>query len=118
MKKTKSGIVFEQGEIAIVPFPFTDLSNIKQRPVLVLSNNSYNRKSEDIITCGITSNLKNKEYSVLIDYENLVKGNIPTKSRIKVDKLFTLKKAIVRNRVAKVDEETMAEVKAVIQRII
>ncbi len=83
----KSGIMFEQGDIVIVPFPFTDLSSVKQRPVLVLSKNEYNTKSEDIVTCGITSNLKNKEYSVILDNSHLEGGSIPTKSMIKVDKM-------------------------------
>jgi len=47
-----SGIMYEQGDVLIVPFPFTDLSAIKQRPVLVLSKKEYNKKTDDIITCG------------------------------------------------------------------
>ncbi len=107
----KSGIIYEQGEIAIVPFPFSDLSGIKQRPVLILSKDVDNKSSDDIITCGITSNLKNAKYSVLIDNKDLKKGIIPTESRIKVDKLFTLDKNIIKKRVAKVNESVLLKVK-------
>ncbi len=62
-----SGIQYKQGEIILVPFPFTDLSGIKQRPVLVLSNGGYNTLSSDIITCGITSNLNDRSYGILIN---------------------------------------------------
>ncbi len=99
----KSGTMYEQKDIVIVPFPFTDLSSSKQRPVLVLSRNDYNEKSEDIITCGITSNLSNKNHSLLIDNASLSDGFIPVKSRIKVDKLFTINKSLVRKKVAKLN---------------
>ncbi len=36
----KYGTQYEQGEIIIVPFPFTDLSTIKQRPILIISKNN------------------------------------------------------------------------------
>lgn len=84
------GIVNKQGGIAIVPFPFSDLSIVKQRPVLILSKTKDNEESDNLITCGITSNIKDTKHSVLIDNKNLNEGTIPRTSRIKVDKLFTL----------------------------
>jgi len=114
----KSGIRYNQGEIIVVPFPFSDLSSIKQRPVLVLSKNTDNESAEDIITCGITSNLKDTMYSVLIENTNLEHGQIPTKSRIKVDKLFTLNKSIVKKKVAKINQETFNLVKQVFFKLI
>ena len=107
----KSGIVFNQGDILIVPFPFSDLTSIRQRPVLVLSKEQYNKKCEDIITCGITSNLKDSLCSVLIEDFNLSEGKIPVKSRIKADKLFTLNKSIVIKKLARINELTFEKVR-------
>jgi mRNA interferase MazF len=107
----KSGIMFEQGDILIVPFPFSDLSSIKQRPVLVISKTIHNKNTEDIITCGITSNLKDVKHSILINNNNLESGQIPTQSRIKVDKLFTLDRSIVKKRIAKLNNTTINKVK-------
>jgi len=107
----KFGTMYKQGEIITIPFPFTDLTIVKQRPALIISKNQYNEKTEDIIVCGITSNLKNSEFSVLIDNKNLVEGKIPTKSRIKVDKIYTLRKNMIRNKIARVDQETFNKIK-------
>jgi mRNA interferase MazF len=109
---TRSGTAFEQGAILVVPFPFSDLSGIKQRPVLVISSNDYNTRSDDIVTCGITSNLKASKYSVLIDNSNLEEGKIPAKSRIKADKIFTLEKSIIKKKIAKIDTKTLEKIKA------
>ena len=102
----KFGTQFNQGDILIVPFPFSNLTGIRQRPVLVLSTTDYSKECEDIITCGITSNLKDSKFSVLIDNSILIEGNIPTKSRIKVDKLFTLERNIVIKRIGRINKET------------
>lgn len=107
----KSGIMFSQGDILIVPFPFSDLTSIRQRPVLVLSNSEYMQDCIDLITCGITSNLKDSKHSILIDNSNLLEGAIPLKSRIKVDKLFTLEKSIIKKKIGRINKKTFDEVK-------
>lgn len=105
------GTRFEQGDILIVPFPFSNLRTIRQRPVLVISSNKCNKSSEDIIVCGITSNLKDAQCSVLIDNKCLLKGKLPVKSRIKVDKLFSIDKSIIKKKIARVNRETFGKVK-------
>lgn len=105
-------MMYRQGEIVVVPFPFSDLSSIKQRPVLILSKNVDNESSEDVITCGITSNLKDSKHSVLFDNKNLVEGGVPRLSRIKVDKLFTISQNIVNKKVGRINKETFEKVKS------
>ena len=107
----KSGTVFNQGDIMIVPFPFSNLTRIRQRPVLVLCKSFYLNECDDVITCGITSNLKDSKYSVLIDNSDLIEGNIPVKSRIKVDKLFTLEQSIIIKKIGRVNKETFNKVR-------
>jgi len=113
-----SGTKFEQGEIVLVPYPFTDLSEIKNRPVLIISNNMHNVDSEDIVTCGVTSNLKNSEFSILVDNKDIIKGSIPIKSRIKTDKIFTLKQNLVKKKIAKVNDITFEKVKQEIIKLL
>ena len=101
--------MYKQGEIVIVPFPFSDLSSIKQRPILVLSKNVDNEKIEDIITRGITSNVKDARYSFLFDDNNLVEGNVPKQSRVKVNKLFTISQDIVKKKVGRINRVLYGE---------
>lgn len=103
--------MYKQGEIVVVPFPFSDLSKIKQRPVLILSKNLDNEKSDDLIICGMTSNIKDSKYSVLLDNKNLIEGSIPKPSRVKIDKLFTISQDIVKKKVARLNQETFEKVK-------
>jgi mRNA interferase MazF len=47
--------LYKQGDILLLPFPFTDLSGKKQRPAVVVSGNSYNKAHPDLILAPITS---------------------------------------------------------------
>lgn len=111
MKRTESGISFEQGQILLIAFPFSDLSKMKQRPVLVLSNKIHNDASSDFVCCGITSNLDNKKYSILLDRGDVLDGKIPKTSRIKFSKIFTLEKSLVVKKLGRVKNEKFNQVR-------
>lgn len=45
----------ERGDVILVPFPFTDLTDTKRRPALVVSSVEYNQVTGDVIIAQITS---------------------------------------------------------------
>jgi mRNA interferase MazF len=47
--------MYKQGDILLIPIPFTNLVSNKKRPVLVLSNDMYNSTKEDMVVVAITS---------------------------------------------------------------
>ncbi len=49
--------MYIQGDILLIPIPFSDLTSSKRRPVLILSNSLYNQKTEDLVVAAVTSNL-------------------------------------------------------------
>jgi mRNA interferase MazF len=102
------GTMFEQGEILLIPVPFSNLSSVKKRPVLVLSNNTHNSSSRDIIVIAITSNLAHE--GIEISNENLIDGFLPKKSIIKVDKVYTLEASIVIKKVGKISNDALSNV--------
>ena len=61
----------EQGDIVLIPIPFTDLSAQKRRPVIVISNDTYNRKTTDIVVVAMTSNPAQTEYGFSINSSDL-----------------------------------------------
>ncbi len=46
------------GDIILVPFPFTDQSNSKKRPAVILSTARYNAERPDFIIMAITSQVR------------------------------------------------------------
>ena len=110
--------MYEQGDIVLIPVPFSDLKNQKQRPVLIISSNSYNEMSEDIIVLAITSKLKDLSYSIMIESKDLTKGELKVTSEIRADKVYTLSKNIVRKKFGKVNTEVLEGVRGKINELI
>ena len=50
----------KQGEMVLIPVPFSDLKSKRRRPVIIISNDLYNQKTEDIVVVAVTSNLEKK----------------------------------------------------------
>ncbi len=50
---------YRQGDVLLVPYPFTDQSGSKRRPAVVLSGDAYNQAHPDVILAPITSQIKN-----------------------------------------------------------
>lgn len=48
---------FSRGDVVLVPMPFTDLTATKQRPALVVSNDTYNATGSDLVIMAITSGM-------------------------------------------------------------
>lgn len=94
-----------QQELIWVRLPFSSLEKSKVRPAVVVSNNGYNKKNQDIVVCAVTSNLEPKEYSILIEQENLSEGKLPLKSRIRADKIMQIEKNLIIKSFARLDNK-------------
>ncbi len=116
--KIVHGIMYNQREIILVPFPYSDLSSLKRRPVLVISNNNYNKNYPDILVTVITSNLYKDDYSVELQNNDLEVGVLPEQSIIKCHKLFTIDQSQVLKRFSIVSEKKFDEVIVFLNKLI
>lgn len=107
-----------QRDIILIPFPFSDLSNAKVRPALVISNDSYHATHSDVVVIAITSNLSVSEYKVFIETQDLETGSLPLQSAVRVDKPFSILQSKVIKIQAKITLEKFEEVKAAITKLI
>lgn len=93
--------IYRQRDIVMVPFPFSDLSGQKVRPVLVLSNDAYNQQSADVVVCGLTTNLRPASYSVIINVTDVeLPGTLRQRSKIKADTIASLEQSILIKQIA------------------
>jgi len=76
----------------------------------VIRKETMNIKDEDIILCQITSQQTKDEYSILIKDDDFRLGNLPVKSNIRPNRIFTADKNIVIKKVASINEKAMKAV--------
>jgi len=108
----------EQGDIVLIPIPFTDLSSQKRRPVIVISNNDYNRKTEDVVVVAMTSNPESTDYSFSISSSDLMNGKLNRPSRVRVDKLYTMSQSIIVKTFGRVDVRILQRVQSTLQELV
>ncbi|NJN95411.1 MAG: type II toxin-antitoxin system PemK/MazF family toxin [Anaerolineales bacterium] len=105
----------EQGDILLIPIPFTDLSSQKRRPVIVVSNDAYNRKTGDIVVVAMTSNPSVVDYSFTLTSSDLEQGQLNRPSKVRVDKIYTLSQAIVVKTFGRVNSKVLDQVRNLLE---
>ncbi len=107
--------MYEQGDIVLIPVPFTDLSSQRRRPVIVISNSSYNQKTTDIVVVAMTSNPVEVDYSFTISSSDLVQGQLNRPGKVRVDKIYTLSQSIVINKFGQVNLNVLKRIRSLLQ---
>jgi len=105
-----NGTTFNQRDIILIPFPYSDMSTTKRRPVVILSNKDHNLNNEDFICCAITSNERNYKNSIEIKPEHLESGRLLEGSRVKPNKIVSLAKKLSLKKIAKLNITKSKEV--------
>ena len=102
--------MFDRGDLVLIPFPFSDLSATKKRPVLAITGpDSYG----DFIAMPVTSRPQ-PEHGIPIDPADLIIGNLPLASWIRTDRAVTLNASMVIKTFGRVSETA---VMAALQRL-
>jgi len=92
---------FIKGDVVVIPFPFSDLSATKRRPSLVIATT----KGNDIITCQITSQFHNDNYSIILENKDFECGTLNQMSYIRPNKLITIDKSIVLYKIGEIKKD-------------
>jgi mRNA interferase MazF len=73
------------GSVVVIPFPFSDLSNAKRRPAVVLADAGKG----DAILCMVTSNAYADTSAMVLNPTDLSSGVLHQVSYVRPNKLFT-----------------------------
>lgn len=105
---------FVKGDVVVVPFPFSDLSQSKRRPALVITELT----GQDLILCQITSQSISDKYAIELTDSDFKKGTLKKKSNIRPNRIFTADSSIILYKVGMIKDEKIKEViKKIIQII-
>ena len=97
---------FVKGDIVVIPFPFSDLSEMKKRPAFVVSKLT----GDDVVLCQITSQTVKDKYSISLSKSDFSIGNLSVNSNIRPNRIFTADRNIILYKVGNVKENKKKEV--------
>jgi mRNA interferase MazF len=101
----------KQGDIVLVPVPFTDLSSAKRRPVIVISSDAYQAATTDMVVVAMTSNMTAAPFSFVLASVDLDAGTLNHPGRVRVDKIYTLAQSIAVKTFGRVNDATLGRIR-------
>lgn len=96
--------MFERGDLLLVPFPFSDLSATKRRPVLALTAPD---RFGDFIALPVTSRPQ-AEFGLPLLPTDMIRGALPAPSWIRFDRVVTLNTSLVVKPIGHVSDAIVA----------
>lgn len=82
---------FIKGDVVVIPFPFSDLTQTKRRPALVISA----LEGDDVILCQITSRTIKDSYAILLEGKDFKTGELNQSSNVRPNRIFTADSHII-----------------------
>jgi len=109
--------IYSFGDVILVPFPFTDQSQAKQRPAVVVSSVRYNTDRPDLILMAITGQVRSPATFGEVIVQNWQAAKLLKLSAIK-PVFTTLDKRLVRKSLGRLHETDRTSLKAAMQVIL
>ena len=105
---------FTAGEIILLPFPFSDLTQSKVRPALLISGVGRG----DWVVCQITSNPYGDPVAISLKADAFERGNLQRESYVRPGKLFTANESLILGSAAAITEQALDRVRDAVVEII
>jgi mRNA interferase MazF len=103
-----------RGSVALVPFPFSDLSQTKLRPAIVLADAGRG----DWILCQVTSNPYGDRFAISIEGEDFQAGSLRVASFARPGKLFTAHETLLSGEAGRLNPVAFERVRAAVLRVL
>ncbi len=111
---------YKQGEVILIPFPFTDLTTTKKRPGVIVSSERFNKKYNDVIVTAVTSQIPERiaEEEILLSPQEQKEAGLPKTSLIKVGKIVTIDQRLIRKKLGAIPHSTIRKLIETLEQII
>ncbi len=110
-------MIFQQKELVLLPYPFSNQEGSKVRPAIIVSNDNFNKRCEDCVMIPLTTVIKDEPFSLIINQDCLESGKLLKQSRVRIDKLFTIKKSLIMMKIGKINDKTLEKIKSEINNV-
>jgi mRNA interferase MazF len=100
---------YDQGDIVLVPFPFTMGTSSKVRPAIIVSNSTVNN-TQDVILAQITSKPRRDQFSYLLEKDKL-SNSLHLSSQVRCHKIFVVQKTLIQKTISSLNQDGISELR-------
>ena len=97
---------FVKGDVIIIEFPYSNLRDVKRRPVLILKV----PKGEDVIVAQITGESYEDSVEILLKKENFKQGGLKRISYLRIDKIASIEKYLIKYKAGSLKQNKFNEI--------
>lgn len=97
---------FMKGDVVVASFPYTDFTQLKRRPALVLAV----LPGDDLILCEITSQQVSNQYAIPISNADFSTGSLSQDSKVRPDKIATIDRQLILYKIGCLKPEKVEKV--------
>ena len=112
----------QPGDVVLVPFPFTDLSQTKLRPAVVISQNVVHQKEDDYTLLFISSVIPDvvESYEVLFkkEHSDFAESGLKKDSLFKTNKIVTVQKKLMKRNIGRLGPQIKETVRQAFHRAV
>ncbi len=105
-----------KAKIVLIHFPFTDLTDSKLRPALVLHESEH-----DVVVAFISSKipgyLQDSDFPIAMDHPSFFSTGLKVSSVIKFDKIATVAKDLIEGEIGEITRDLADECNLLLRRI-
>ncbi len=97
---------FVKGDVIIIEFPYSNLRDVKRRPVQILKV----PKGEDVIVAQITGESYENSVEIPLKKEDFKQGSLKRESYIRIDKIASIEKYLIKYKAGSLKQEKFNEI--------
>ena len=102
------------GDIVLTLFPYTDLTNAKLRPAVVVAEVTMG----DWILCEIISSAHRRPENIAVSQQDMQTGRLRRASWVRPDRIFTLSRSLSNRRIGTLTPTKQAEISAALHDLL
>lgn len=95
-----------KGDVVVIDFPYSNLKDIKRRPVMILKI----PKGGDIIALQITSSSYESSLEINLRNSEFKKGTLKRDSFIRIDKIASIEKSLIKYKVGSLKQDKFNDI--------
>ena len=108
---------YKRGDIVVLPFPFSDASNAKVRPCLIVAELPY-LGGTDYLVCMISTQNTSDPQSIELQPSDIVLGKLDTQSYLRPLYLFGASGDVVERRIGVMQQNMVRRVLEAIVKVV